>query len=140
MILRKRYLQIEIKKRLLHTYDIKSRANLLYKKPIYGNDTLNLIKLTFLFDTINSPLLKNHIVYGKKSRKKILGMNFTTCLNKAYKYCNLNKVIIRNNDFMKITEYGEMEKVNLLLKKLKKVLNLKLKLKIYMGIINCGKN
>ena len=110
-ILRKRYLQIEIKKRLLHTYDIKSRANLLYKKPIYGNDTLNLIKLTFLFDTINSPLLKNHIVYGKKSRKKILGMNFSTCLNKVYKYCNLNKAIIRNNDFMKITEFGESEPI-----------------------------
>ena len=110
-ISRKRFLQIELKKRLLHTYDINSRANLLYRKPIYGNDTLNIIKLTFLFDTINSPLLKNHIVYGQKSRKKVLGMNFSTCLNHAYKYCNSNKAIIRNKDFVKITELGESEPV-----------------------------
>ena len=110
-ISRKRFLQIELKKRLLHTYDINSRANLIYRKPIYGNDTLNIIKLTFLFDTINSPLLKNHIVYGQKSRKKILGMNFSTCLNHAYKYCNSNKAIIRNKDFVTITELGESEPV-----------------------------
>ena len=110
-ISRKRFLQIELKKRLLHTYDINSRANLLYRKPIYGNDTLNIIKLTFLFDTINSPLLKNHIVYGQKSRKKVLGMNFSTCLNHAYKYCNSNKAIIRNKDYVKITELGESEPV-----------------------------
>ena len=110
-ISRKRFLQIELKKRLLHTYDINSRANLLYRKPIYGNDTLNLIKLTFLFDTINSPLLKNHIVYGKNSRKKILGMNFSTCLNHAYKFCNSNKSIIRNKDYVTITELGESEPV-----------------------------
>ena len=108
---RKRNLQIEIKKRLLHTYDINSRANLLYRKPIYGNDTLNLMKLTFLFDAINSPLLKNHIVYGQKSRKKIFGMNFSLCLNKAYKYCNSNKGILRDKDFLKITELGESEPV-----------------------------
>ena len=108
---RKRNLQIEIKKRLLHTYDINSRANLLYRKPIYGNDTLNLMKLTFLFDAINSPLLKNHIVYGQKSRKKIFGMNFSLCLNKAYKYCNSNKGILRDKDFVKITELGESEPV-----------------------------
>ena len=108
---RKRNLQIEIKKRLLHTYDINSRANLLYRKPIYGNDTLNLMKLTFLFDAINSPLLKNHIVYGQKSRKKIFGMNFSLCLNKAYKYCNGNKGILRDKDFVKITELGESEPV-----------------------------
>ena len=108
---RKRYLQIELKKRLLHTYDINSRANLLYSRPIYGNDTLNLMKLTFLFDAINSPLLKNHIVYGQKSRKKILGMNFSLCLNKAYKYCNSNKGILRNSDFVKITELGESEPI-----------------------------
>ena len=110
-IFRKRLLQIELKKRLLHTYDINSRANLLYRKPIYGNDTLNLIKLTFLFDTINSPLLKNHIVYGQKSRKKILGMNFTTCLNHAYKFCNSNKAIMKNDDYVKITELGESEPI-----------------------------
>ena len=110
-ISRKRFLQIELKKRLFHTYDINSRANLLYRKPIYGNDTLNIIKLTFLFDTINSPLLKNHIVYGQKSHKKVLGMNFSTCLNHAYKYCNSNKAIIRNKDYVKITELGESEPV-----------------------------
>ena len=108
---RKRNLQIELKKRLLHTYDINSRANLLYRKPIYGNDTLNLMKLTFVFDTINSPLLKNHIVYGKNSRKKILGMNFSTCLNKGYKYCNNKKSIIRNKDFVTISELGESEPI-----------------------------
>ena len=108
---RKRNLQIELKKRLLHTYDINSRTNLLYRKPTYGNDTLNIMKLTFLFDTINSPLLKNHIVYGSKNRKKILGMNFTTCLNNGYKFCNNNKRIIKNDDFMKITELGESDPV-----------------------------
>ena len=107
----KRNLQIEMKKRILHTYDINSRTNLLYRKPIYGNDTLNLMKLTFLFDTINSPLLKNHIVYGKNSRKKIFGMNFSISLNKGYKYINNYKSIIRNEDFMKIKELGESEPV-----------------------------
>ena len=38
-------------------------------------------------------------------------MNFSTCLNKAFKYCNLNKAIIRNKDFIKITEYGESEPI-----------------------------
>ena len=53
-IKRKRKIQIELKKQLLHTYDINSRTNLLNCKPIYGNDKIKLIKLTFLFDTINS--------------------------------------------------------------------------------------
>ena len=110
-IKRKRKIQIELKKQLLHTYDINSRTNLLNCKPIYGNDKIKLIKLTFLFDTINSPLLKNHIIYGKNSRKRIMGTNFSTCLNKAYKYCNINKSIIRNDDFVKITELGESEPI-----------------------------
>ena len=110
-IRRKRNIQIESKKQLLHTYDINSRTNLLNCKPIYGNDKLKLIKLTFLFDTINSPLIKNHIIYGKNNRKRVMGMNFSTCLNKAYKYYNLNKSIIRNEDFVKITELGESEPI-----------------------------
>ena len=60
-IKRKRNLQIELKKQLLHTYDINSRTNLLNCKPVYGKDKIKLIKLTFLFDTINSPLLKMKI-------------------------------------------------------------------------------
>jgi len=110
-IKRKRNAQIELKKQLLHTYDLNSRTNLLNCKPIYGNDKLKLMKLTFLFDTINSPLLKNHIIYGKNNRKRILGMNFSTILNKAYKYCNMDKLIIRNDDFVKITELGESEQI-----------------------------
>ena len=110
-IKRKREIQIELKKQLLHTYDINSRTNLLNCKPIYGNDKIKLMKLTFLFDTINSPLIKNHIIYGKNSRKRILGINFSTCLNKAYKYYDINKSIIRNEDFIKITELGESEPV-----------------------------
>ena len=108
-IKRKRHIQIEQKKQLLHTYDLNSRTNLLNCKPIYGNDKLKLMKLTFLFDTINSPLLKNHIIYGKNNRKRIMGTNFTTCLNKAFKYYDINKSIIRDNDFLKITELGESE-------------------------------
>jgi len=42
------------------------------------------MKLTFLFDTINSPLLKNHIIYGKNNRKRIMGINFSTCLKGVY--------------------------------------------------------
>jgi SNF2 family DNA or RNA helicase len=110
-IRRKRSIQIESKKQLLHTYDINSRTNLLNCRPIYGNDALKLIKLTFLFDTINSPLIKNHIIYGKNNRKRVMGMNFSTCLNKAYKYCDMKKLIIRNDDFVKITELGESEPV-----------------------------
>ena len=110
-IKRKRNIQIEQKKQLLHTYDINSRTNLLNCKPIYGNDKLKLMKLTFLFDTINSPLLKNHIIYGKNNRKRIMGINFSTCLNKAYKYYDINKSIIRNEDFLKITELGESQPI-----------------------------
>ena len=110
-IKRKRHAQIQLKKQLLHTYDLNSRTNLLNCKPIYGNDKIKLMKLTFIFDTINSPLLKNHIIYGKNSRKRILGINFSTCFNKAYKYCNMDKLIIRNDDFVKITELGESEQV-----------------------------
>ena len=110
-IKRKRNLQIELKKQLLHTYDINSRTNLLNCKPVYGKDKIKLIKLTFLFDTINSPLLKNHIIYGKNNRKRIMGINFSTCLNKAYKYCDMNKLIIKNEDFLKITELGESEPI-----------------------------
>ena len=109
-IQRKRKIQIELKKQLLHTYDILSRNNILNSKPIYGKDTIKIMKLTFLLDNICSPFNKNHIIYGKNKRNKILGINFNITLNKGYKFCNMNKGILKN-DYVKITELGESEPI-----------------------------
>ena len=57
-------------------------------------------------DTVNSPLIRNHLLFGNKKKN----LTFSTFFNKGFKYCNSNKVINIEEDNIKIYEgYSEEE-------------------------------
>ena len=94
------------KKRILHTYDFTSRNDILASEPIYGANALKIMKISFFMDTVNSPLIRNHLLFGNKKKN----LTFSTFFNKGFKYCNSNKIINIEEDNIKIYEgYSEEE-------------------------------
>ena len=58
-------------------------------------------------DIVNSPLIKNHILYGNKKKS----FTFSTFFNKGYKYCKMNKMINREEDNIEIYEGYSQEDI-----------------------------
>ena len=96
------------KKRILHTYDFTSRNDILSSKPIYGVNTLKVMKISFFMDTVNSPLIRNHLLFGNKKKS----VTFSSFFNKGYKYCNMKEIIPKEDDYTKIYEGYCEEDIN----------------------------
>ena len=104
---KRKYIIKRNKKRILHTYDFISRNDILASKPIYGTNTLKIMKINLFMDIVNSPLIKNHILYGNKKKS----FTFSTFFNKGYKYCKMNKIINREEDNIEIYEGYSQEDI-----------------------------
>ena len=96
------------KKRILHTYDLTSRLDLVSSKPIFGYNGIKMMKMSFFMDMVNSPLIKSHVVFTKKKKNNTV---FSSVFNKGYKYLNINMIINREGDNVDIYEgYDEEER------------------------------
>ena len=104
---KRKYIIKRNKKRILHTYDFISRNDILASKPIYGTHSLKIMKINLFMDIVNSPLIKNHILYGNKKKS----FTFSTFFNKGYKYCKMNKIINREEDNIEIYEGYSQEDI-----------------------------
>ena len=58
-------------------------------------------------DTVNSPLIRNHLLFGNKKKS----VTFTSFFNKGYKYCKMNKIINREEDNFEIYEGYSQEDI-----------------------------
>lgn len=86
-ILKKRKNKENSKLKFFHAFDMQSRKNIIYQKPVFGADLLRLIKLNL----IPNNLAKDH-AYGDSASRQLLYANTTNydTFNKFFKKSNFN--------------------------------------------------
>ena len=109
-IKKKKKIKLKNKKEVLHTYDLKSRNDIVSLKPLIGLNGIKTIKLKFFMENINSPLIWNKIKYGEKfnANNYVIGKVW----NNGFKYINSNKIIVRENNIVNVFEGKEDWKIN----------------------------
>jgi len=96
-ILKIRKIKEENKLKAFHEYDLQSRKNLIYQKPILGNDLTRLIKMNLIPANLSS----KQNIYGKSASHELF-------------YNNINNSVIFNKFFKKTNfdEYDKRDKLN----------------------------
>ena len=75
----------EIRKKLIHEYDLISRKNIIYKCPIYGADILKKIKILNSINMAHNLSTKNQILYGREFKNFQNNLINSILLNQGFK-------------------------------------------------------
>ena len=96
------------KQKILHGYDMNSRLDIVSSKPLFGFNGLKVMKLSLFMDSVNSPLVRNHIMFCKRKKGNVV---MSSILNRGYRYVDMGYNIQRESDCVKVYEgYDEEEK------------------------------
>ena len=99
-ILRNLRIKQESKLKTFHDYDIQSRKNIIFRKPIFGIDLLQLLKMNLLPCNLSS----KHYSYGdcQAHRNSFSNINNTIILNKYFKKNNFEDLRKQENEHKNI--------------------------------------